>query len=185
MIMSLGPLISIVMVRPLTAIERDESQPVRGMTHHLVTRKTKVHDTALAARFGYRDHSGLSLKMVKRLPAIFGVTELSPKHGYDRAGFCSRQRLDQLSCRHRGEKIFDPLVVALYGTRQSLELGQQHLKQLRLGSDHMIRDSKLRLIQFLPELLAAPLHRDDARAWQSDSTAFGSDQTEPVESDNV
>ena len=157
MIMPFGPLISVVMVRPLTLIERDKSQPVRGMTHHLVARKTKVHDMALAARFGHRDHSGLSLKVVKRLPSIVGITELSPKHRYDRARFCSRQCLDKLSCRHRGEKMFDPLVVGLYCIGRSLELGQQHQKELRLGSDHMVRDLKLRLIQFLPQLLAASL----------------------------
>src|ERR671919_2434048 len=77
MTMPLGTLISIVMVRPLTVIERDKSQPIRGMAHHLVTRKTKVHDMALATGFGHRDHSCLSLKVPKRLPAILSITELS------------------------------------------------------------------------------------------------------------
>ena len=53
--------------------------------------------------------------------------------------------------------MFDPLVVGLYCIRRSLELGEQHHKKLGLGSDHMVRDLKLRLIQFLPQLLTAPL----------------------------
>ena len=55
MMMSFRPLVAIVLVRPLTAIERVKRQPVQGVSHQLVTGKTKQYDMALAAGLGYRD----------------------------------------------------------------------------------------------------------------------------------
>ena len=49
MTVSFSPLVPIVFVRPLTSIERVKRNPVRGVSHQLVTGKTKQYDTALAA----------------------------------------------------------------------------------------------------------------------------------------
>src|SRR4030095_2653174 len=108
MAVSLGSLVAIVMVRPLTAIKRTKRQPVRGVSQYLVTGKTKLHHTAFAAGFGRRHYSRLRLQVAKGLPATLGISQLSPQGRYDGARFCSRQRLDKFSRRHRGEKTFDP-----------------------------------------------------------------------------
>jgi hypothetical protein len=42
-----------------------------------------------------KDSARLRLKVAKRLPAIVGVAERSPKLGYGSSGFSSRQRLYQ------------------------------------------------------------------------------------------
>ena len=55
MMMSLRPLVAIVFIRPLTAIERVKRHPVRGVSHQFVTGITKHYDMALAAGFGDRD----------------------------------------------------------------------------------------------------------------------------------
>ena len=87
MMMSFRPLAAIVFVCPLTAIERVKRQPVRGVSHQLVTGKTKQYNTALAAGFGYRDPSRFGLKMAKGLPSALDIAQLSPKHGYDGFNF--------------------------------------------------------------------------------------------------
>ena len=157
MTMSFRPLVAIVFVRPLTAIERVKRQPVRGVSHQLVTGKTKQYDTALAAGFGYRDPSRFGLKVTKGLPSTLGIAQLSPKHRHDGPTFASRQRLGKLSCRHRGEKTFDLLAVALHRLSQGLKLSDEHQEQLRLGSDHVLGNLKLRLAELLPQLFTALL----------------------------
>jgi hypothetical protein len=172
MAVSFGPLISIVVIRPLTAIERDKCQPVSSVAHDLVTRETKLHQTALAAGFGNRHHSRLSLKVTKRLPAALGIAQLSPKRGYDRARLGSRQHLYQLSRRHRGEKTFDPLIVTLNAIPQSLQLNHQHRQKSRLGSDHMLGYLKLGLIQLLPQLFGSLFSKMVLALGKGDSTAL-------------
>src|SRR5713226_2913596 len=152
MVVSFSPLIPIVSVRPLTAVEGDKRKPVRGVAQLLVTGKTKLYDPALAARFGHRDHSRLSLKVPKRFPSPWSIPKLSPNHRYDGSTLCSRQLLNKLSCRHRGEKTFNLLVVLLCRSERSLQLIEQHLDQLRLGSDHVLGNHKLRLFKLLPQL---------------------------------
>ena len=120
MTVSFRPLVAIIFVRPLTSIERVKRKPVRGVAQQLITGKTKLYDTALATGFGYRHSTRLGLKVTKGLPATLGITELSPKHGHGGATFSSRQRLDKLSCRHRGEKTFDLIAVALHRLSQDL-----------------------------------------------------------------
>src|SRR4030095_3163284 len=157
MVVPSGPLVSIVMVRPLTSIERDKRQPVGCVAHQLVTRKPKVHHTAFAARFGHRDHARFGLQLTNRFPTTLGITDLRPKDRHDGTRFSSRQRLDQLSGRHRGEKTFDFLLVGPYDLRYRLTLDQQYQKKLRLDSDHMLGNCQLRLTKLLPKLLAAIL----------------------------
>src|ERR671924_1363608 len=157
MSMSFSPLIAIVFLRPLTAIKRVKREPVRGVSQQLIAGKTKVYDAALAALFGHWHCSCLGLKMVPRLPSIPGVAQLSPKHGHGGPSFSSRQRLSKLSCRHRAEKIFDLLLVAVYGWQQGLKLNDQRCKQLGLGSNHMPGNRQLRLAELLPELVTALL----------------------------
>src|ERR1700741_16553 len=152
-----APLVAIVFVRPLTSIERVKRKPVRGVAQQLITGKTKLYDTALATGFGYRHSTRLGLKVTKRLPATLGITELSPKHGHGGATFSSRQRLNKLSCRHRGEKTFDPIAVVLHRLSQRPELDDEHQKQLRLGSDYVLGNLKLRLAKLLPQLFTALL----------------------------
>ena len=83
MMMSFCPLVAIVFVRPLTAIERVKRQPVRGVSHQLVTGKTKQYDMALAAGLGYRDPSRFGLKVPKGFPSALDIAQLGPKHRYD------------------------------------------------------------------------------------------------------
>src|SRR5574341_578563 len=157
MAMPLGPLVPIVGVGPFASIERGKRQPVRGVAHLLVTGKTTLHETALATRFGHRHRSRLGLKMPKGFPVTLGIPQLSPKHGHDRPVLSSRQRLHQLSYRHGGEKTFNPLAVALHRFNQALKLNEQHTQQLRLGSDHMVRDRQLKLMELVPQLVTARL----------------------------
>ena len=114
MAVSFAPLVAIIFVRPLTSIERVKRKPVRGVRSILITGKTKLYDMTFATGFGYRHSSRLGLKVTKRLPATLGITELSPKLGHGGPAFSSRQRLNKLSCRHRGEKTFDLLAVVFH-----------------------------------------------------------------------
>ena len=157
MAVSFSPLVAIIFVRPLASIERVKRKPVRAVAQQLITGKTKLYDPTLATGFGYRHSSRLSLEVTKRLPATLGITELSPKHGQGGATFSSRQRLSKLSCRHRGEKTFDLFAVVLQRLRQRLKLGDEHQKQLRLGSDDVFGNLKLRLAKLLPQLFTARL----------------------------
>src|SRR5574337_614612 len=152
-----GSLVSIVGVGPFASIERDKRQPVRSVAHVFVTGKTKLHEATLATRFGHRHYSRLGLKVPKGVPSTLGIPQLSPKHRYDRPVLSSRQCLNQLTCRHRGEKTLNPLAVALNRLEQSLKLNEQHAQQLRLGSHHVLGHLELRFIHFLPQLLTARL----------------------------
>src|SRR5262249_34195244 len=140
MTMSIRSLVAIVSVRPLTAIERDKGQPIRGVAQVLVTGETKLHDMILAARLGHRDSSCFGLKVTKGLPSALDITELSPKHRYDGATFSSRQHLDKFSRRHRGEKTLDLFAVALDRLNQGLKLNHQYPKQLRFGPHYVLRN---------------------------------------------
>ena len=51
----------------------------------------------------------------------------------------------------------DLLAVALDRLSQGLKLSDEHQKQLRLGSDHMLGNRQLRLAQLLPQLFTARL----------------------------
>src|SRR5215475_13837493 len=157
MAMSFNSLVPIVGISPLAMIERDKRKPVCRMAHQLVTGKPKLHHTTLATRLGHRNHSRLGLKMAKRFPSALGISEFSPKRCHNRPALGSRQRLNKFSRRHRGEKTFDFLVVALHRFNQTFQLNQQHFEQLRLGSDHMFRHRQLRLMKLLPELFTARL----------------------------
>src|SRR5262245_744708 len=153
--MSFSPLVSIVRVRPLTSIERDKGQPVGGVAQQFVTGKTKLDCTVLATRLGDRNRSRFGLQVAKGFPPTLGVPQFSPEHRHDRATFSSRQCLDKFSRRHRGEKTFDLFAVTVHGLNQSLELDDQHQKQLRLDSNHVLGNLKLWLAQSLPQLLTA------------------------------
>src|SRR5688500_17921498 len=97
MIMSFSPLVAIVFLRPLTSVERVKSEPVRCVSQHVVTGKTKLCCTALAALSRYWDPSCLGLKVLVRLPAALGIAQLGPRHGDGGPSFSSRQRLCKLS----------------------------------------------------------------------------------------
>src|SRR5713226_4607608 len=127
------------------------------MAHLFVACIAKVHHFSLAASLGDRDRSRMGLKMPKRFPPTFCISQLSPNRRDHRAASASRQLLSQLSCRHEGEKTLHLLPVLLYGSNQNLQLLYQHLHQLRLGSDYMIRDRKLCLAQPLPQIGTALL----------------------------
>ena len=81
-----------------------------------------MNDMTLAARFGHRDPSRFGLKVAKGFPSTLGIPQLSPKHGDDGPTFSSRQRLYQLSRRHRSEKTLDLLTVAVDRLSQGLKL---------------------------------------------------------------
>src|SRR5213594_589703 len=146
------PLPSIVSRSPLALPQGDESQKVNRMAHLFVAGIAKVHYLTLAASLGDWDRPRMSLKMPKRLPATFDISQLSPNGRDHRAASASRQLLSQLSCRHGGEKTLHLLPVLLHGSNQNLQFLYQDLHQLHLGSNHMIRDTQLRLAQSLPQL---------------------------------
>src|SRR5437867_2223318 len=157
MAVSFSPLVTIVFLRPLTAIERVKRKPIRGVAQQLIAGITKLYHTALATRFGYRDSTRLGLEVAKGLPSTLSISQLSPKHGYGGPTFSSRQRANKFSRRHRGEKTFNLLAVALYRLSQRPELDGEHQKQLRLGSDYVLGNRQLRLTKLLPQLLTALL----------------------------
>src|SRR5215467_12272802 len=157
--MSFSPLVTIVMIGPLTSIERDKGQPVGGVAQDLVTTETKLDHAALTAGLGHRHYTRLGLQVTKRLPAILSIAELGPQCGHDRARLGSRQQSHQLSRRHGGEKTSDPLVVALNRIAQSDQLSHQHLQQPRLGSHHVLGNLKLRLLELVPQLFRALLSK--------------------------
>lgn len=55
MAVSFSPLIPIVSVRPLTAVEHGKGKQVRSVAQMLVTGKTKLYDKAFATGSGHRD----------------------------------------------------------------------------------------------------------------------------------
>src|SRR5213594_3325719 len=112
------PLPSIVSRSPLALPQGDESQKVNRMAHLFVAGIAKVHYLTLAASLGDWDRPRMSLKMLKRLPATFDISQLSPNGRDHRAASASRQLLSQLSCRHGGEKTLHLLPVLLYGSKK-------------------------------------------------------------------
>jgi len=157
MAMSFSPLIPIVSVRPLTAVERGKGKQVRSVAQMLVTGKAKLYDMAFAAGSGHRDYSRLGLKVLEGLPSTLGISQLRPDRWHQGAALSSRQRLGKLSGRGRGEKTLDPLSVGLNCGDRGLKLVEQHLDQLCLGSDHMLGNHQLRLVKLLPQLITARL----------------------------
>ena len=152
MAVSSGPLVTIKGLSPLAAVYRDKSKPVDGVAQLFVTRKPKLNNATLATRFGHRDCSRFGLKVLKGFPSSWGISQLGPKGRQQRSAFPSRQLLHKPSGRCRGEKTFDLVAVLLNASQRSLKLIEQHFEQLRLGSDDVIGNHKLRLFQLLPQL---------------------------------
>ena len=159
MAMSSGPLVSIKGLGPLAAVYREKSKPVNGVAQLFVTRKPKLNNATLATGLGHRDCSRLSLKVLKGFPSSWSVSQLGPKGRQQRCALCSRQLRHKPSGRCRGKKTFDLVAVLLYRSQRSLKLVKQHFEQLRLGSDDVIGNCKLRLFQFLPQLGTAGLSK--------------------------
>src|SRR2546422_704142 len=155
MVVASGPLVSIKGLGPLASVDRDKSKPVDSVAQLLVTRKTKLNDATLATRFGHRDCSRLSLKVLKGFPSIWGISQLGPKRWQQRSAFSSRQLLHKPSRRCRGEKTFDLVAVRHYLSHGGLKLIEQHFEQLRLGCQDVVGNHKLRLFQLLPQLRTA------------------------------
>ena len=99
----------------------------------------------------HRDHSRLSLEVPKGLPAILGTPELSPNDWDGGPAFSSRQRLDQVSCRHRGEKTFDLLLVLFNRLKRGLKLNHKRRQKSRFGSHHVLGNCQLRLVVVSPK----------------------------------
>src|SRR4249920_1034441 len=121
----------------------------------LVTGKTKVYDTTFATSFSHRHRSRLGLKMARGFPATLGIAEFGPDRRHQGSAFCARQRLGKRSGRARGEKTLDLVVIDLHRFDRSPKLLDEDLDQLRLSSDHMLGDGKLRLVKLPPQRLTA------------------------------
>src|SRR5215510_4248338 len=153
--MTFSLLFSVVKLGPLTVPKRAKRKPVHRVAQVLVTGKTKLYDPTLTAGFSDGHCSRLGLKMTRGLPATLGIAELGPDRRHQRSAFSARQRLGQRSVRARGEKTLDLVVIDLHRFDRSSKLLDEHLEQLRLGSDHMFGDHKLRFLKLLPQLLTA------------------------------
>jgi hypothetical protein len=159
-------LLPIILVRPLTSPKRIKRKPVDGMSQMLVTGKSKKYHTALATRLGNGDFTRLGLEVAKGLPAIVSIAQLSPKLGNGGSAFSSRQGLYQLSCRHRGEKTFDLLTIAIHLWQQGLKLNHQCQQQFRLGSNNVVGNGQLSRTKLLPKLGRARLAQSrEKRFW--------------------
>src|SRR5437867_4494792 len=155
MAMAVIPLATVVELGPLTVVERDKGKPVHRVAQMLVTGKTKVYKTTFATGFGHRHRSRLGLKMARGFPATLGITELGPDRRHQSSAFSARQRFGKLSGRARDEKTLDLVVIDLHRFDRSPKLLDEDLDQLGLGSDHMLRDGKLRLVKLFPQLFTA------------------------------
>src|SRR6266542_1416933 len=155
MAMTFIPLSPVVELSPLTVVDRDKGKPVHRVAQMLVTCEAKVYDPTFATGFGHWHRSRLGLKMARGLPATLGIAELGPDGRHQGSAFSARQRLGKLSGRARGEKTLDPVVIDLHRFDRSPKLLDEDLDQLRLSSDHMLGDGKLRLVKLPPQRLTA------------------------------
>src|SRR5918995_4191060 len=155
--MAFSSLSAVIPVRPFTSLTRIKRKPVHRIAQMLLTGVSKLDHTAFAAGFSHGHFPRLSLKMPEGVPSIFHIAQLSPNHRYGGPAFSTRQRLGNFSCRHIGEKTFDFLGVTVYRFNRDLQLNDKRQQQFCFGSDHVFRNTDLRLIDLLPELLATRL----------------------------
>src|SRR5262245_2880872 len=153
MVMAFSSLIPIISVRPFTALQRIKCEPVQRMAQPLLTRVSKLHDTAFTAGLRHRHRSRLSLKMSGGLPTVFCISQLSPNSRDRAARFCAGQRLGNFSRRHSAEKIFDLSAIAVHCFYRGLQLNHKRQKQFRFRSNHMGRNGDLRLMELIPKLV--------------------------------
>src|ERR671918_363696 len=149
-----GTLLAVIRPSPLTEPQGNEGQLGDGVAQMFVTGEAEQHSLMLATLLRHRNGAGFSLKVLKGLPPVQGVSQLGPQGRHRGATLAPRQAAGYLSQGHRDEKTLHLTGILLHLPHHHPQLGHQSPDQAAFGPFYVGRYPGSVLPQRLLQLLS-------------------------------